>query len=98
MSKITNEIEKMLININDEKTITLDLIEKHIGISKDFNIFELQNSLATKDIYKCNLIAKFFSANQKSNPFVLTVSSVFSFFKSTPRKRPENIPESNLIQ
>ena len=88
----------MLININDEKTITLDLIEKHIGISKDFNIFELQNSLATKDIYKCNLIAKFFSANQKSNPFVLTVSSVFSFFKSTPRKRPENIPESNLIQ
>lgn len=81
LSKITNEIEKMLININDEKTITLDLIEKHIGISKDFNIFELQNSLATKDIYKCNLIAKFLSANQKSNPFVLTISSVFSFFK-----------------
>ena len=81
LTKITNEIDKLLLNIDEGKKITPNLIEKHIGISKDFNIFELQNSLGRKDILQSNKIAKFLSANPKNHPFVLTINSIFSFFK-----------------
>ena len=80
LSKITNELDKLLLNIDTVIEITPFLIEKHIGISKDFNIFELQNSLGKKDILNSNKIAKFLSANSKNHPFVLTINSIFSFF------------------
>ena len=80
LSKITNELDKLLLNIDTGIEITPFLIEKHIGISKDFNIFELQNSLGKKDILNSNKIAKFLSANSKNHPFVLTINSIFSFF------------------
>ena len=81
LTKITNEIDKLLLNLESGNQITPDLIEKHIGISKEFNIFELQNSLGKKDILQTNKIAKYLSANSKNHPFVLTISSIFSFFK-----------------
>ena len=80
LSKITNELDKLLLNIDAGIEITPFLIEKHIGISKDFNIFELQNSLGKKDVLNSNKIAKFLSANSKNHPFVLTINSIFSFF------------------
>jgi DNA polymerase-3 subunit delta len=81
LSKITNELEKLLINISQDEKITPIIIEKNIGISKDYNVFELQNSLGNKNILQSNKIANFLSANSKNNPFVLTISSIFSFFK-----------------
>ena len=81
LSKITNELDKLLINISNDEKITPTIIEKNIGISKDYNVFELQNCLGKKNILQSNKIANFLSANSKNNPFVLTISSIFSFFK-----------------
>lgn len=80
LSKITNEIDKLIINIGERKNITADDIEKNIGISKDFNVFELQKALGTKDVLKANQIIKYFEANPKSNPLVMSISAIFNQF------------------
>ncbi|MFC2113786.1 DNA polymerase III subunit delta [Bacteroidota bacterium] len=80
LSKITNEIEKLFKIKHESKTIDLDDIEKHIGISKEYNIFELQNALGAKNSAKTAMICKYIEANPKSNPFVLISSSIFNFF------------------
>jgi DNA polymerase-3 subunit delta len=81
LHKIANELDKLLITIPNGKTqITTDLIEKNIGISKDFNNFELQKAVGEKNIYKANLIVKYFSNNPKDNPVNLTIASLFSYF------------------
>ena len=81
LTKITNELEKLFISIDPNQEITPLLIEQNIGISKDYNVFELQNSLAKKDIMQSNKIAKYLSSNSKNYPFVLTITSIFSFFQ-----------------
>ena len=81
LSKINNELSKLILNLEKGESITPKIIEENIGISKDFNIFELQNALGTKDILKANRIIKHFTENQKNHPFVLTISSLFSYFQ-----------------
>ena len=81
LSKISNQMIQLILNINIGEQISPKIIEENIGISKDFNIFEFQNALGTKDILKSNRIIKHFSENSKNHPFVLTLSSLFSFFK-----------------
>ena len=81
LSKISNEISKLILNLNKGASINPTIIEKNIGISKDYNIFELQNALGVKDILKSNRIIKHFSENPKNHPFVLTISSLFSYFQ-----------------
>jgi DNA polymerase-3 subunit delta len=81
LSKIANEIDKLIISMkDDQKTINSVLIERNIGISKDFNNFELQNALGQRDILKANRIINYFADNQKSHPLVLTINTLFSFF------------------
>ncbi len=81
LSKIVNELEKLLIVIPEgEKTITGELVEKNIGISKEFNNFELHKALAHKDVLKANRIVLYFCNNPKSNPLTLTLSSLYYFF------------------
>ncbi len=80
LSKITNEISKLYINIPPNTQINEDHIEKNIGISKDFNVFELQKALGSRDIYKANQIINYFSANLKENPVVKVVSILYGFF------------------
>lgn len=81
LSKISNELNKLSLNLKSGEQITPKIIEENIGISKDFNIFELQNALGVKDILKSNRIIKHFSENPKNHPFVLTISSLFSYFQ-----------------
>lgn len=81
LSKISNELNKLVLNLKKGDQITPKVIEDNIGISKDYNIFELQNALGLKDILKSNRIIKHFSENPKSHPFVLTISSLFSYFQ-----------------
>ena len=81
LSKINNELSKLILNLEKGESITPKIIEENIGISKDYNIFELQNALGTKDILKANRIIKHFTENQKNHPFVLTISSLFSYFQ-----------------
>lgn len=81
LSKITNEIEKLMLVTNKGKEITTELIEHHIGISKDYNVFELQNALGRKDLAKANKIIKHFSEDTKNHHIIPILSSLFSFFQ-----------------
>jgi DNA polymerase III subunit delta len=81
LSKIVNELTKLFITLPQGTTkITSDIIEKNIGFSKDYNNFELQKALATKDVLKANRIILHFAKNPNDNPFVLTISSLYSYF------------------
>ncbi|HEX2968772.1 MAG TPA: DNA polymerase III subunit delta [Bacteroidales bacterium] len=81
LHKIANELEKLIITLPKGKSvITTELIEKNIGISKDYNNFELQKAVGEKNILKSNMIVKYFADNPKDNPIMLTISSLFSFF------------------
>ena len=79
LSKISNELDKLSINIPQGKTITADEIEKNIGISKDFNNFELQNALGKKDVLKANQIINYFSTNEKNKPIFVTIALLHSY-------------------
>lgn len=80
LSKISNELEKLFIVIDKETEITPALIEEHIGISKDFNNFELKKAIGERNIMKANRIVNYFAQNPKDNPFVVTVTLLHSFF------------------
>ncbi len=80
LSKISNELEK-LTSILPKQTIITDVhIEDNIGISKDFNNFELRKAVGEKNVIKANQIIKYFSENPKNNPLVMTISLLNSFF------------------
>jgi len=81
LNKISNELEKLMIILPANSEITSESIESNIGISKDYNNFELTNALAKKDIIKSNRIANFFSKNPKENPLVVSVGVIFNFFQ-----------------
>lgn len=78
--KILNELNKLKIILPQGALISADVIEKNIGISKEFNVFELVKALANRDNSKCLSIADYFSKNSKNHPFVLTVSTLYNFF------------------
>ncbi len=80
LSKISNEIDKLLEIKKKEKIIELDDIQKYIGISKEFNNFELRKALGEKNYNKAFQITQYFSENPNSNPIVVTISIVFDFF------------------
>ena len=80
LGKISNEIDKLLEIKKKEKIIELDDIEKYIGISKEFNNFELRKALGEKNYNKAFQITQYFSENPNSNPIVVTISIVFDFF------------------
>jgi DNA polymerase III subunit delta len=81
LSKITNEVGKLCLNLPENSEITVDHIQQNIGISKDFNVFELQDALGKKDVLKANRIAQYFSANPKENPLVMTNASLYNYFQ-----------------
>ena len=81
LSNISNELDKLMIIIKKEEKITANIVEKNIGISKDYNIFEFQQALGSKDILKANQIVNHFAANPKNHPLVVTLGMLFSFFQ-----------------
>lgn len=81
LHKIANELDKLIITLPAGKpVITTSLIEKNIGISKDYNNFELQKTVGEKNVLKANMIVHYFANNPKDNPITLTISSLFGFF------------------
>jgi DNA polymerase III subunit delta len=80
LAKIVNEIQKLLINVPAGEEINEEYVEKNIGISKDFNVFELQKALAKKDVVKANQIIHYFAANLRENPLVKVIPILYSFF------------------
>jgi DNA polymerase-3 subunit delta len=80
LSRIVNEVDKLALNIGKEKNITEDDIEKYIGISKEYNIFELQRAFSKKDNVKAIRILQYFEANPKAVPIQLILPSLYSYF------------------
>ena len=80
LSKISNELNKLMIVLPKETIINDIHIEENIGISKDFNNFELRKAVGEKNIVKANRIINYFSENSKNNPTVMTISLLNSFF------------------
>ena len=80
LTKISNELGKLELIVGNDRNITAELIEQNIGISKDFNNFELQNALAYMDQKKAYQIVKYFTKNANKHPIVLTIATLFSFF------------------
>jgi DNA polymerase III subunit delta len=80
LSRIENEIEKILVNLGKRKTINEDDIEQFIGISKEFNVFEFQHALAAKDLAACMRIIQYFEANPKAVPIQVIMPSLYSFY------------------
>ncbi len=84
LSKIVNEIDKLVILLSntDNKEIDAELIERNIGISKDYNNFELINAIGAKQVVKVNRIVNYFSQNPKATPLIVTTSTLFNFFSN----------------
>jgi DNA polymerase-3 subunit delta len=80
LNRLNNEIDKLTVNLSDRKIITEDDIENYVGVSKEFNVFELQDALGKRDIYKAIRIANYFEANPKAGPLQLIFASLYGFF------------------
>jgi DNA polymerase-3 subunit delta len=80
LSKIANEVDKLALNLPAGSTVTAHHVQEYVGISKDYNLFELQKALATRDHAKIARIQQYFTANIRKNPLIPTISSMFAFF------------------
>lgn len=78
--KIANELSKVFISLPQGTTINDDVVERNIGISKDYNIFELQNAIGRRDVERCNRIVNHFAANPKENPIQLVLPILYGYF------------------
>lgn len=96
LSRIVSELDKILIYLpEDDRRITPEVVEKEVGVSKDFNAFELRNAIVSKDIFKANQIIKYFDNNPKAGSLYSFLPLLFSFFQNlmivhyTPNKSSE---------
>ena len=80
LTRIENEVDKICVNLGKRTSITEDDIENFIGVSKDYNVFELQSALAAKDLARGIRIIQYFEANPKAAPIQLILPSLYSFF------------------
>jgi DNA polymerase-3 subunit delta len=80
LSKVANELEKLMLNVPQAQEINTKEVQDNIGISKEYNVFELQNALTRRDVYKANQIVNYFEANPKANPIVLVMGNLAGYF------------------
>lgn len=97
LERLSNEIDKILINYQEKVEINSGIVQKYVGISKDYNSFELQRAIGVRDIVKANRIVNYFSANIRNNPVIPTIALLFAFFSklliihSTGDRNPKNL-------
>lgn len=83
LNRMAGELEKLVITLpSGQRRITPEQIERNIGISKDYNNFELRSALIAKDVLKANQIIKYFGENSKNNPLQMTLAVLFNFFSN----------------
>ena len=80
LNRMSSEIDKLALSLSQGGMVTPEMVEENIGISKEYNNFELQNALVVKDAYKAYKIIGYFASNPKKNPIQLTLSVLFGFF------------------
>jgi DNA polymerase-3 subunit delta len=81
LSRIVNELEKLFIIVDEGTQINEKHIEEHIGISKDYNVFELNNAILEKDILKANRIIKYFEENPKATHITVVMGSLYGLYQ-----------------
>lgn len=84
LNRLSKELDKLAIVMAQmgSKRVTPELVERNIGISKEYNNFELIKALATKDVLKANRIAQYFEKNPKTNPLQMTLAVLFNYFSN----------------
>jgi DNA polymerase-3 subunit delta len=80
LSRLANEVDKLVLNLKPGQAIDEELVQRLVGISKDYNIFELQKALVQRDVLKANRILGYFAANPKANPLIPNLTLLFGFF------------------
>lgn len=98
LNRLVNEIEKLLVAQKNPDTISFEMVMANVGISKEYNIFELQKAIIHRDVLQANKIANYFDANTKKNPIIPVVAYLYSFFSkllAASSVRDKN--EKNLI-
>jgi DNA polymerase III subunit delta len=80
LSRLSNEVDKLALNLKNRKNITEDEIEQYVGVSKEYNVFELQQAIAQRDAYKAMRIVTYFGSNPKAAPIQLVFPSLYNFF------------------
>lgn len=80
LARIVNELEKLMVNLNGRTAISEDDIERFIGISKEYNVFELQRAIARKDLPKAIAILQYFESNPKAGPIQQVLPVLYTFF------------------
>ena len=80
LSRLANEVDKLALNLQPGQPIDEELVQRLVGISKDYNIFELQKALVQRDILKANRILAYFAANPKAHPLIPNLTMLFNFF------------------
>lgn len=80
LARLNSEVNKLTLNLKDRTNITEDDVETFVGISKDFNVFELQQAIAHRDLYKAIRIIQYFEANPKAAPIQMILPALYSFF------------------
>ena len=80
LSKIANELEKLMLNVPKGNEITVEDVQNNIGISKEYNVFELQDALAKRNVVKANQIINYFGSNPKANPIQMVLGALNTWF------------------
>jgi DNA polymerase-3 subunit delta len=97
LQKIVNEIQKVAINLKDQEEINEDLIEKYIGISKDYNIFQFPTALLERNTEKAFKIANYFMANPKEAPLVVVTATLYGQFSKLYQYHfVKNLPDKDI--
>jgi DNA polymerase-3 subunit delta len=97
LSRIENEVDKILVNLADRKDISEDDVEKYVGISKEYNSFELQNALAKKNLGKAIQIINYFESNPKAAPIQLILPTLYNLFSKTYMIFGQNASDDKLV-
>lgn len=82
LHRLVSELEKLLVVLPEDRRVTPELVEEHVGVSKDFNGFELRDAIVNRDVYKANLIMKYFTSSQKRDSLYIVLPSLYSFFQN----------------
>ena len=85
LGKITNELDKLTINLQPGTDVTVRIVEDQVGVSKDYNVFELQKAIGHHDIVKATRILNYFRANPKAGPLPMVLGSLYNYFSKVFR-------------
>lgn len=80
LSKISNELSKLKLLLKEGQEISTELVNANIGISKEFNVFELQKAISNRDVLKAYRIVEYFAANKKTNPIFMVLGALYTYF------------------